>query len=71
MLPLMIYIKTHRKYLMRKLSETSVYKAINLVPRSPAVIRKGDLVKFDFEIRAFLSLRMFVLFVVILGHFAE
>ena len=52
----------------------------NLVPRSPTVIRKGDLVKFDLEhaqrparpeIRAFLSLRMFVLSVVILGDFAE
>ena len=55
---------------------------INLVPRSPTVIGKGDLVTTFFrfracsvpagpEIRAFLSLRMFVLSVVILGDFAE
>ena len=51
----------------------------NLVPRSPTVIRKGDLVKFDFEHAQCqrgpkygpLSLRMFVLSVVILGDFAE
>ena len=59
---------------------TDKYGVGNLVPRSPKVMRKGDLVKFDFEhaqcqrgpkIRAFVSLRMFVLSVVILGDFAE
>ena len=37
------------KWLVTKLKPLSVNKFGNLVPRSPTVIRKGDLVKFDFE----------------------
>ena len=32
-----------------EMSVVSLYFWSNLVPRSPTVIRKGDLVKFDFE----------------------
>ena len=63
-----------------RLKKKSVYENINLVPRSHSVtgnVRSGT-VRFRAcsvparpEVGAFLSLRMFVLSVVILGDFAE